>query len=128
MKPSKTGSRGDADLFRSRLDQMINMRHELVRLGGLIDWSFFDQRFEPLYSEIGRPGVPTRLIVGLHLLKHIHNLSDEVVCERWIENPLYQGMAVNSILSSLTSWSGDLTKIGTPKTAKISLNLISGRL
>ena len=65
------------------------MRHELVRLAGLIDWSFFDQRFEPLYAEKGRPGVPTRLMVGLHLLKHIHNLADEVVCDRWVENPYF---------------------------------------
>ena len=64
MKPCKRGSREDADLFRSRLDQEINMRHELVRLAGLIDWKFFDERFEPLYAESGRPGVPTRLMVG----------------------------------------------------------------
>ena len=55
MKPTKTGSKSEADLFRSRLDQMINMRHELVRLAASIDWKFFDQQFEPLYSEIGRP-------------------------------------------------------------------------
>lgn len=112
MKPSKTVAEGDADLFRSRLDQMINMRHELVRLAGLIDWSFFDQRFEPLYSETGRPGVPTRMMVGLHLLKHIHNLSDEVVCERWVENPYFQFFCGETFFqhvltidrSSMTRW------------------------
>lgn len=112
MKPSKRGSRGDADLFRSRLDQMINMGHELVRLAGLIDWGFFDQRFEPLYAEKGRPGVPTRLMVGLHLLKHIHNLSDEVVCERWVENPYFQFFCGETFFqhslpvdrSSMTRW------------------------
>jgi len=30
------------------------------------------------------------LLVGLHLLKHIFNLSDEVVCAGWVENPYYQ--------------------------------------
>ena len=44
------------------------MRHELVRLAGLVDWRFFDQRFSALYAEAGRPGVATRLMVGLHLL------------------------------------------------------------
>jgi IS5 family transposase len=34
---------------------MIDMRHELVRLAGLVDWSFFVRRFEPLYAETGRP-------------------------------------------------------------------------
>jgi len=23
-------------------------------------------------------------------LKHMHNLSDEVLCARWVENPYYQ--------------------------------------
>ncbi len=85
MKPPfQRGSQADADLFRSRLEQIINMRHELVRLAGLVDWSFFDTRFQSLYAEAGRPGVPTRLMVGLHLLKHMHGLSDEAVCERWV--------------------------------------------
>jgi transposase, IS5 family len=112
MKPTKTVSKSDADLFRSRLDQMINMRHELVRLAGLIDWKFFDQQFEPLYSETGRPGIPTRFMVGLHLLKHIHNLSDEVVCDRWVENPYFQYFCGETFFqhalpidrSSMTRW------------------------
>jgi IS5 family transposase len=29
-------------------------------------------------------------MAGLAILKHLHDLSDEVLCERWIENPLYQ--------------------------------------
>ncbi len=37
MRPREQ-SRGQDDLFRARLDQIIDMRHELVRLGGLIDW------------------------------------------------------------------------------------------
>ena len=51
MKPSKRGPQAYAEPFRSRLDQMIDMRHELVRLAGLIDWRFFDQRFERLYAK-----------------------------------------------------------------------------
>ena len=50
----------------------------------------FETAFGPLYAEVGRPGLPTRLMVGLHLLKHVFNLSDEVVCARWVENPYYQ--------------------------------------
>jgi IS5 family transposase len=29
-------------------------------------------------------------MAGLAILKHTYNLSDEVVCELWIENPYYQ--------------------------------------
>jgi IS5 family transposase len=38
----------------------------------------------------GQPGLPTRLVAGLFILKHAHNLSDDVLCARWIENPYYQ--------------------------------------
>jgi IS5 family transposase len=27
------------------------------------------------------------LMAGLAILKHMHDLSDEVLCERWVENP-----------------------------------------
>jgi IS5 family transposase len=30
------------------------------------------------------------LVAGLFILKHMHNLSDEVLCARWLENPYYQ--------------------------------------
>jgi len=34
--------------------------------------------------------LPTRLMAGLAILKHMCGLSDEVLCERWVENPYYQ--------------------------------------
>jgi hypothetical protein len=33
----------------------------------MIDWRMFETAFGPLYAEVGRPGLPTRLMVGLHL-------------------------------------------------------------
>src|SRR5258708_34424067 len=39
---------------------------------------------------LGPPGLPTRLVAGLFTLKQMHNLSDEVLCARWIENPYFQ--------------------------------------
>jgi IS5 family transposase len=89
-KPGPTQTRDESDLFRSRLENMIDMRHELVRLAGLIDWSRFDKVFGGLYAEKGRPGLPTRLMVGLHLLKHARGISDEQVCAQWIENAYFQ--------------------------------------
>ena len=64
MKPSRKVSSGIEDLFRSRFENIINLRHELVVLGGRIAWTFFDETYEALYSEEGRPGVSTRLMVG----------------------------------------------------------------
>ncbi len=78
------------DLYRSRLDQILDQRHELVRLASLIDWDRFDHEFGRFYRPLGRPAKPTRLMVGLSYLQHTFNLSDEVVVQRWIENPYWQ--------------------------------------
>jgi len=88
--PIPTPADGATDMFRNRLDNMIDMRHELVRLAGLIDWKRFDEAFGSLYAEKGRPGLPTRLMVSLHLLKHARGVSDEQVCAQWIENAYFQ--------------------------------------
>jgi len=42
------------------------------------------------YSDKGRPGIDTRFVIGLLLLKHIFALSDEEVCERWVYDPYFQ--------------------------------------
>ena len=56
-----------------------------------MDWSIFEQEFGPLYVEgFGRPGLPIRLVVGLHYLKYAYNESDESVVERFLENPYWQ--------------------------------------
>lgn len=90
MRPRKTKNAGEQDLFRSRLDQIINITHPLARLAGLVDWDRLHDHFAPYYSSKGRAGLPIRLMVGLHLLKHIYALSDEEVCARWEENPYFQ--------------------------------------
>ena len=80
----------EGDLFRARLDQIINMKHELVQLAFKIDWDWIDGEIAPLYSDKGRPGIETRFVVGLLLLKHIYGLSDEAVCDRWVHDPYFQ--------------------------------------
>lgn len=90
MKPRVREESGQEDLFRARLKNIINLEHELVRLGEWIDWPRLETHFAAYYSEEGRPGTPIRLIVGLHLLKHIESLSDEEVCERWERDPYMQ--------------------------------------
>ena len=47
------------------------MKHELVQLAGRIDWAWIDEEMAPLYSDKGRPGIESRFVIGLLLLKHI---------------------------------------------------------
>src|SRR5882757_7435792 len=90
MRPKKHKTTGSNDLFRARLDQIINLKHELVLLAGKIDWNWIDNEIAPLYSENGRPGIETRFMIGLLLLKHIYGLPDGGVCERWVYDPYFQ--------------------------------------
>ena len=59
------------DLYRSRLDQILDPRHALFRLAALIDWDRFDEEFGRFYRPLGRPAKPTRLMVGLLYLQHV---------------------------------------------------------
>jgi hypothetical protein len=50
----------------------------LAKLGRAIGWRFLEERFGAVYSDkAGHPPLPTRLMSGLSILKHMHNLSDE---------------------------------------------------
>lgn len=81
----------EQDLFRMELVNLIDSRHELVRLAELIDWGAFSAEWSPQFvSSTGRPALPTRLMAALLYLKHIYALSDEDVVQRWIENPYWQ--------------------------------------
>jgi hypothetical protein len=37
------------DLFKARLDQIINMKHELVALADKIDWAWLDEQIAPYF-------------------------------------------------------------------------------
>ena len=76
-------------LYPDLLDQ-LNPNHPLLRLSSEIPWNRFEEEFAGLYSINGRPAKPTRLMVGLMLLKQLENLSDERVVEVWTQNPYYQ--------------------------------------
>ena len=113
MKPRERRETGEQDLFRSRLDQIIDLRHPLVRLAGETDWAFLERRFGEAYEDgPGQPPLPTRLMAGLMILKYTYDLSDEVLCERWVENPYYQYFCGEEFFqhelvldrSSLTRW------------------------
>lgn len=58
MQPKKQISSPQLEMFRNRLENILNHQHELYRLSGLIDWEVFESEFGKLYSEEGRPGIP----------------------------------------------------------------------
>src|SRR5438105_14167947 len=90
MRPRERRETGKQDLFRSRLDQIIDLDHALAKLAREIDWRFLEERFGAVYTDgPGQPPLPTRLMAGLAILKHTFNLSDEALCERWVEIPYY---------------------------------------
>jgi transposase, IS5 family len=113
MRPRERRESGEQDLFRARLDQIIDMDHALVKLAGAIDWRFLEQKLGAVYTDrAGRPPLPTRLMAGLAILKHTYDLSDERACEAWIENPYYQYFCGEEFFqhqlpldrSSMTNW------------------------
>lgn len=90
MQLKKIEKNPNEDLFRSRLENIIDMRHPLVKLAEKVDWDKLSKHFEQYYAKEGRPGLPIRLICGLQLLKHTEGLSDEELCHKWEETPYYQ--------------------------------------
>ena len=113
MRPRERRDSGQNDLFKARLDQIVDLDHPLAKLGRAIDWRFLEERFGVVYSDkAGHPPLPTRLMAGLSILKHMHDLSDEDLCARWVENPYYQLFCGEEFFhhkltfdrSSLTRW------------------------
>ena len=75
----------------SSLEDMLSHQHPLFQLSNKINWESFENAFSPLYcSTNGRPAHPIRLMCGLLILKHLRNVSDEMVVFQWSENAYYQ--------------------------------------
>lgn len=86
----KTDQKKQHDLFRPMLIDFIDTRHELVLLAEKMDWNYFENELLPFYSQVGRPSMPIRLMVGCLLLKRLYNLGDETLAEAWKMNPYMQ--------------------------------------
>src|SRR3954452_9052798 len=113
MRPRERRETGQSDLFQARLDQIVDLTHPLVKLSRAIDWGFLEERCGVVYSDgPGQPPLPTRLMAGLAILKHTHDLSDEVFCEGWLAEPYLQLFCGEEFFqhkrtfdrSSLTRW------------------------
>jgi len=113
MRPKERRDSGQSDLFKARLDQIVDLGHPLAKLAATIDWRFLEERFGAVYTDKpGQPPLPTRLMTGLSILKHTHDLSDEELCARFLENPYFQLFCGEEFFrhtlpfdrSSLTRW------------------------
>ena len=101
MRPKQQAKARHDDLFRTRLDQIINMKHELVVLADRVDWAWLDDELAGYFSDEGRPAEPVRFMLGMLLLKHTSGLSDEQVWDRWVHDPYFNTSLARS--SSSTS-------------------------
>lgn len=86
----KTEKTPQLNFFQTPLVQFIDLKHPLCILAEKIDWKKVEEDFSIYYKNFGRPSVPIRKMVGLMILKHERNLSDERVVEMWKENPYWQ--------------------------------------
>ena len=101
------------DLFQQPLAELINLKHPLVKLAELIDWSVFETRWAEFFpSRTGRPASSPRLIAGLLYLQHTFACSDEDLVWTWVENPYWQHFCGETYFqheppidpSSMTRW------------------------
>ena len=120
MKPQII-NQTQAEIFRNRLSNQIKPNHPMKILADKIAWSLVEEEYAELFddgSKGGRPAAPVRLVVGLLLLQYLHDLSDEAVCEAWVENPYWQYFCGYDFLqwelpldpSSLSRWRRRLGK------------------
>lgn len=89
MKPRPGSQKKDKAGHQVELTNVIDPGHSMVKLSNEMNWQHFENKFGVLYSDRGRPGISTRLLVALHYLKYLYNLSDEDVVYGWLENPYW---------------------------------------
>jgi IS5 family transposase len=79
------------DIFSHLFQAPLQTNHELLVLAERIDWDDIIDRLLPYYSRRGRRSKKIRLMVGLHILKHRFDLSDEEVVQGLHENVYWMG-------------------------------------
>ncbi len=112
MRPDSSLTPKNGELFKARLDFIIDMEHELVLLSNRLDWKWLEEKFEGCFVSYGRKALPIRLMAGLHIIKYMYNLSDEAASQRWLDSPYVQYFCGEDYFqhkrkfdrSSLTRW------------------------
>jgi transposase, IS5 family len=77
-------------MFDTLFTDVLNPEHELLRAARLIDWDGLHEALSVYYSPLGRHGKSIRLMVGIHILKHRYNCSDDRAVEMLHENAYWQ--------------------------------------
>jgi hypothetical protein len=54
MRPRERRESGKQDLFRSRLDQILDMNHALAKLARAIDWRYLEVSLRQSYRRVGK--------------------------------------------------------------------------
>ena len=88
MKQNRTSQ---PSLFSWVVQQHLDPEHPLMVLSGKIDWTGIDAALAPYSarSGTGHPPKPTRMMVGLMILKHRFDLSDAEVVQGLHENVVW---------------------------------------
>lgn len=132
MRPKRSKATHETPLFGARLELMLNLDHELVKLSKVIDWGSLETDFGRFYvSDVGRPAIAIRLMAGLHLLKHTFALSDEQVVEQWVENPYWQFFCGEEFFrhtlpinpSQMTRWRKRIGEAGCERLFKLTIEV-----
>src|SRR6218665_481316 len=118
-----------ADFFRSRLAEMIDLRHPLAVLASRLPWTQIEAALAPYFARrvragrvlehddlfgpslqvagagvaaAGRPRLPLRLMASLLYLKHVYKLSDEELVERvTVDTPVQEKAIAHPVDSRL---------------------------
>lgn len=77
-------------MFETLFSDVLDPEHELFKAARLIDWDGLHEALSVYYSPLGRHGKSIRLMVGIHILKHRYNCSDERTVEMLHENAYWQ--------------------------------------
>ncbi|OOV44709.1 hypothetical protein B1H38_08515 [Leptospira borgpetersenii serovar Ballum] len=71
MKPEENSKhKNQGELFRNRLDQILDPRHPLYQISKKIDWEKFEKEFGKYYTEKpGPPRIANSFVSGTSLLE-----------------------------------------------------------
>ncbi len=132
----KSPDSSQTSFLMSGLSEQLNPRHPIYQLSKVINWESLEADFTRLYSRRGRPAKAVRLMISLFLLKQLHDLSDDQVVERWVENPYWQFLSGEHELqwsapvasSDLTHFRKRIGKKGAERLLKLSVDLFHPKI
>jgi IS5 family transposase len=127
---------GQRGVFGNDLGLMLDPNHRLYRLAGKIPWALIENDLRSCYAKVGRPSLPIRLLVGLTILKHTFNISDEELVETWAQNPYWQFVCGESYFqwrrpcdpSEMTRFRKRIGEAGCERILKASLEIQQQRV